>query len=197
MSKAREAEGKIKAGIGALRKRKSAQLPWLGTEDQLCRAVKRLQTDSRPTSAVTSQDPSGAGIPTCSAQGVQQPSSPSTLDLDEGDDASANDESAGLRGGMRALRLTRNGPFGARQHPSHDDEDESAGTDEVQEPLTPGREEAASPTQQTSLRSGRLGKRANSAASEDAASYELLYEEANALLKNLHFQRIKRIAATR
>lgn len=40
----------IRVGLGGM-----LLQAWLGTEDQLCRAVKRLQTTSRPSSAVTSQ----------------------------------------------------------------------------------------------------------------------------------------------
>ena len=69
--------------------------------------------------------------------------------------------------------------------------DEEDSSSEGQEPTTPGREER-SPS--TPPRPGRLGKRANS--SKDA-SYEWLYEETNALLKNLHFQRLKRVAGDR
>ena len=70
------------------------------------------------------------------------------------------------------------------------DEDSS---NEIEEPTTPGREEATSPSRQ---RPGRLGKRTSSSHGSDS-SYDCLYEETNALLKNLHFQRLKRIAADR
>lgn len=83
--------------------------------------------------------------------------------------------------------------------PAHDLAADGDTCSEVQEPSTPGREEAASATQQQQ-RPVRLGKRTCNADSDPGPSlqsYDSMYEEANALLKNLHFQRLKRIAGDR
>lgn len=77
---------------------------------------------------------------------------------------------------------------------SGNDADDEDSISEVQQPSTPGREEISSPGLQR--RSARLGKRSNSS-NELEGSYAWLYEETNALLKNLHFQRAKRIAGDR
>lgn len=59
----------------------------------------------------------------------------------------------------------------------------------VAQPSTPTREEASSPAASKGYRLGTLDL-----ASDKSDSYSLLYEEANMMLKNLHFARLQRHA---
>jgi hypothetical protein len=58
---------------------------------------------------------------------------------------------------------------------------------EVAEPRTPTRNEECPTPRESRARAG--GVRSN----QDRLSYESLYEETNSLLKNLHFERVKRL----
>jgi hypothetical protein len=69
-----------------------------------------------------------------------------------------------------------------------DGKDRRTSVDSIEEPITPGRTEKAG--------AGNAAERSDSQARKAAAaaSFESLYEEANKLLKNLHFQRLMRHA---